>query len=163
MEIFIYGLVDCQGIVKYVGSTKNLTRTLKEHLFNYKHFLKYNWIRNEVDNGRKVELITLEVTNPKFRKEREDFWIELYGIGQLFNQIRALVCSKCKLKRNSGRKLCQKCFLEKIKESRKTNGYKKYSNICGVCKRPFQAWRKNQIKCRKCFWEQVNNNKFDSF
>lgn len=73
--------------------------------------------------------------------------------------MKELICSKCGEPRNLGRRLCQKCYLiynaQIMKKIRLNKGRYMYSAICPDCKKPFQAWRKTQLKCGDCYKEAI--------
>ena len=84
MEVKIYGLINPEqpDIIRYVGKTN---RTINERLYRHVYLSKKGvkrpvnlWIKKLLDEGKRPQIIELEITNEKNWVNREIFWISHY-------------------------------------------------------------------------------------
>jgi hypothetical protein len=66
-----------------------------------------------------------------------------------------LICKECGGSRDKGRRLCRKCNLERLKAIAKDRPRHMFSKECVACKRPYEAWRREQKLCSPCYQELV--------
>ena len=63
---------------------------------------------------------------------------------------KELICKQCGGPRKIGRRLCEQCNRDRLKEAARSRPRYMYNNICVACKEDFIAWRKTQELCSKC-------------
>lgn len=79
-EVYIYTLSDPRdGLIKYVGRTKNMKERLKNHCnpARYKNTYKFNWIKELRDLGLKPVIEEID------REHKDDYFLEKYWAHQL--------------------------------------------------------------------------------
>lgn len=83
-KIYIYGLYNEKDEeIRYVGKTnkKDLVKRLNEHicesLREKRRTHKRNWIKSIINNGEKINIKCLEITDDINWKEREKYWISI--------------------------------------------------------------------------------------
>lgn len=64
---------------------------------------------------------------------------------------KLLICKKCGLVREVGRKLCRACNLERLKKVVLSKPRYTFEKECIACKSTYQAWHKKQKLCKECF------------
>ena len=78
---FIYGLHAGDGVIRYVGMSKNPDKRLEQHLREARRCKNKNrhkeaWIRKVVVGGGRIEVEILEVCNDDTWEQAEKQWIE---------------------------------------------------------------------------------------
>ena len=63
---------------------------------------------------------------------------------------KELICKQCGGPRKIGRRLCEQCNKNRLKEAARSRPRYMYNNVCAACKENFIAWRKTQELCSKC-------------
>ena len=75
--VYIYGLTDPNGSIKYVGQSVNPQLRYAQHLVDSADTPKTRWIRELLSNGYKPGLIILEKVEPQQADFTEKWWIVL--------------------------------------------------------------------------------------
>lgn len=75
--VYIYGLTDPNGSIKYVGQSVNPQLRYVQHLADSADTPKTRWIRELLSNGYKPGLIILEKVEPQQADFTEKWWIVL--------------------------------------------------------------------------------------
>ena len=75
--VYIYGLTDPNGSIKYIGKSGNPRVRYDQHLADHADTPKTRWIRELLSNGYKPGLIILEKVDPQQAYFTETWWIVL--------------------------------------------------------------------------------------
>lgn len=75
--VYIYGLTDPNGNIKYVGQSVNPQLRYMQHLVDSTDTPKTRWIRALLNNGHKPGLVILEKVEPQQAHFTETWWIVL--------------------------------------------------------------------------------------
>ena len=79
----IYALIDQNNNIRYIGQTKQkLYKRKSQHkrfaLVDMRNGYKDNWIRNEYNHNKEINIILIEECGIKTANEREEYWIQVY-------------------------------------------------------------------------------------
>lgn len=85
---YIYGLLDENNVVKYVGKSDNPKKRFNEHIIEskkYKKTHKQRWIFDQIKNNKVINIKIIECVDYNIWGDREKYWINKFGLDNLTN------------------------------------------------------------------------------
>lgn len=92
-ESGVYMILDLNSMEKYIGSSRNINKRINDHitaLNNNRHWNKFFQELWNKSNHDDFVVIVLEFTDENKRLEREEYYINHYGIDKLLNRTKSV-------------------------------------------------------------------------